>query len=51
MCKIYIIFYNLKKGILERDAIISSKLYKSVYILRDSIKKAPVADLMLYNKD
>lgn len=50
MC-IKFIFYFLKKGTLEKNAIIKSKLYKSVYILRDSIKKAPIADLVLYNKD
>ncbi|CAD8109681.1 unnamed protein product [Paramecium sonneborni] len=48
---IYYVLGQLCKGTLEREAIVQSKIYKSVYMLRDSIKKAPISDMALYNKD
>ncbi|CAD8190356.1 unnamed protein product [Paramecium octaurelia] len=48
---IYFVLGQLCKGTLEREAIVQSKIYKSVYILRESIRKAPSTDMALYNKD
>lgn len=41
----------LNKGILERDPLLESKIYKTVFKLRECLKRVQLEDVVLYNKD